>query len=167
MSDSCPHCGNLFERFRLNIPEGVYIDFNDRDSMSYRIDWYDEHNMHADEQDIYCPLCRNCQSKVYRDHAPICTCRYCLGEQRKWAKEAYDASPEGIAEAEEKRKVAAAEAEEKRKRDSENARKERDAELLRYSKMREERDAELSRRSPKKGNGNKYESKPKGKNKRR
>ena len=142
MPDSCPNCGNLFERFRLNIPEGVYIDFNDRDSMSYRIDWYDEHNMHADEQDIYCPLCRNCQSKVYRDHAPICTCRYCLGEQRKWAKE-------------------------KRKQGAEDARKQRDAELLRYSKMREERDAELSQRAPKKGKGKNYVSKPKGKNKRR
>ena len=156
MPDSCPNCGNLFERFRLNIPEGVYIDFNDRDSMSYRIDWYDEHNMYAGERDIYCPLCRNCQGKVYRDHAPICTCRYCLGEQREWTKQAYDASPEGIAEAEEKRKQGA-----------EDARKQRDAELLRYSKMREERDAELSQRAPKKGKGKNYVSKPKGKNKRR
>ena len=129
------------------------MDFNDRDSMSYRIDWYDEHNMYADERDIYCPLCPSCQRKVHSARVSICTCRYCLGEQRKWAKEAYDASPEGIAEAEEKRKIAAAEAEEKRKQDAEKARK--------------DRDAELSQRAPKKGKGKKYESKPKSKNKRR
>lgn len=153
MSDSCPHCGNLFERFRLNIPQGVYVDFNDRDSMSYSIDWYDEHNMHAGEQDIYCPLCPACQGKVYRVRVSICTCRYCSRKQREWAKQAYDASPEGIAEAEENRKIAAAAAEEKRKQDAEDARK--------------ERDAELSQRAPKKSNGKKYVSKPKGKNKRR
>ena len=133
--------------------------------MTHYIDWYDEHNMYATEQDIYCPLCLDCQIKVVRDRVSICTCRYCLGQQRLWAKEAYDASPEGIAEAEEKRKIAAAEAEEKRKiaaAAAEKKRKDREAELL---GMRDQRNDELKQHAPCRYSHKKDKGKGKGKGK--
>lgn len=156
MDSFCPHCNAPVVRWRPR-----FNSWNEEDEYDMS-NWVDECTRH-------CPLCRDCKHTVRRERVTICSCSYCLGEQRRWAKEAYDASPEGIAEAEVKRKIAAAEAEVKRKQDAEDARKQRDAELRRYSEMRKQRDDELaaSRRAPKKSKGKKYESKPKGKNKRR
>ena len=131
MDSFCPHCNTPVVRWR---PRFNSWNVEDEYDMS---NWVDECTRH-------CPLCRDCKHTVRRERVTICSCSYCLGEQRQWAKEAYDASPEGIAEAEEKRK-----------QDADNARK--------------QRAAELSHRAPKKGKGKSknYESKPKGKNKRR
>lgn len=158
MGSLCPHCKNPVVPWQPHL------------TLSGDVDLYDMHNW--DSEYKRCPLCRICKGKVYSERVVLCDCPHCLDMQRRWAKEAYDASPEGIAEAEEKRKIAAAEAEEKRIRDAEKAREDRDAEKARkdrYSEMRKQRDDELaaSRRAPKKGKGKKYESKPKGKNKRR
>ena len=150
MPSLCPSCKAVVPLWQFHYTPSGHVDL------------YDMHNWNS--QFKRCPLCLRCKHR-----ADLCDCPHCLDQKRREAKKAYDASPEGIAEAEEKRKIAAAEAAEKRKQDAEKARKDRDAELLRYSKMREERDGELSQRAPKnrKGKGKNYVSKPKGNNKRR